>query len=56
MREDKKKLENDSSTSLNLDSKQIEELDILIESLKKETVMPRGKAGEQVAAPKAGQV
>jgi hypothetical protein len=54
MRE-KLKSESDSSHAINLDSKQREELDKLIESLKKEVVLPKGKTGARIAVPKLGR-
>ena len=53
MREDKKP-DNDCSHAIDLDSKQREELDELIESLKKEVVLPKGKAGERATVSKLG--
>ena len=49
------KLDNDSSHPINLDSKQREELDKLIESLKKEVVLPKDKAAGRVAISKIGR-
>jgi len=46
------KTKNESSHEINLDSKQREELDKLIESLKKEVVLPKGKTGARIAAAK----
>jgi len=50
MRKDMK-LDNDSSHAIDLDLKQREELDKLIESLKKEVVLPKNKVGQRPVAP-----
>ena len=54
MREDMK-LESDSSHAIDLDSKQREELDKLIESLKKEVVLPKSQPGQRIEIPELEQ-
>ncbi len=49
-----RKTDSNSSRPINLDSKQLKELDTLIGSLKKEIVFPAKKSGEEPAPAKVG--